>query len=86
MRIFAVGLLVLRLDGVGAAAGVAVTGTSTGVVLVGWAYIWLNVLGGVRCGLRRMLPPISLPIVAALVAVHLRPWSPWPPTGPCWAA
>ena len=47
----------------------AVTGTSTGVVLVGRAYIGLNVLVGVP--LRGMLPPSSLPIAEALVPVHL---------------
>ncbi len=71
MLIFALGLLILGLDGVGAASGVVVTGTSTVVVLLGWAYIGLNLLVLTRSGLRRQLPLISLPIVVALIAIHL---------------
>lgn len=71
MRILALGLLILGLDGLGAASGVAVTGTSTVVVLLGWAYIGLNLLVWVRSGHRSLLPLISLPIVAALVVIHL---------------
>jgi len=71
MRVLALGLLILGLDGLGAASGVAVTGTSTGIVLLGWAYIGLNLLVWVRSGHRSLLPLISLPIVAALVVIHL---------------
>jgi hypothetical protein len=70
-RILALGLLILGLDGLGAASGVAVTGTSTVVVVLGWAYIGLNLLVWVRSGHRSLLPLISLPIVAALVVIHL---------------
>lgn len=70
MRILALGLLIVGLDGMGAAFGLAVTGMSTAIVLLGWVYIGLNVLVWVRYGLRRLLPPISVPIVAALITIH----------------
>jgi hypothetical protein len=71
VRVLALGLLILGLDGLGAASGVAVTGTSTVVVLLGWAYTGLNLLVWVRSGHRSLVPLISLPIVAALVVIHL---------------
>lgn len=66
MRVLALGLLILGLAGVGAVSGVVVTD----IGLLGWADIGLNLLVWVRSGSRSLLPLVSLPVVAALVAIH----------------